>query len=98
VALQIADVVADAADAELAEIREVLANLGGVQVELLGQRLRRDGADAGVFERVEAAQIDGKAVGGELGNLVAVLLCCAGFARAPCLDLCSLFSQSRRRL
>ena len=39
---QVLDVVADAADAELAEIREVLANLRGVEVELLGQRLRRD--------------------------------------------------------
>ena len=44
--LQIADVVADAADAELAEVRQVLADLRGVQVELLGERLRRDGAHA----------------------------------------------------
>ena len=50
VALQIADVVADAADAELAEVGEILANLRGVQVELLGQRLRRDRPHAGVFE------------------------------------------------
>ena len=71
VALQIADVVADAADAELAEVREVLANLRGVQVELLGERLRRDGADAGVLERVQAAQVDGKPIGGELGDLIA---------------------------
>ena len=39
---QILDVVADAADAELAEIREVLADLRGVEVELLGERLRGD--------------------------------------------------------
>ena len=38
---QFLDVVADAADAELAEIRQVLPDLRGVQVELLGQRLRR---------------------------------------------------------
>ena len=50
VALQIADVVADAADAELAEIREVLADLRRVQVELLGERLRGNRADAGAVE------------------------------------------------
>src|SRR5207247_931104 len=57
VPLEIADVIADAADAELAEVREVLADLGGVQVELLGERLGRDRLDAGVLERVEAAQV-----------------------------------------
>ncbi len=40
VALELLDVVADAADAELAEVGEVLANLRGVQMELLGQGLR----------------------------------------------------------
>ena len=50
VQLQILDVVADAAHAELAEVGQVLADLGGVQVELLGQRLRRDGLDAGGLE------------------------------------------------
>ena len=39
VALELLDVVADAAHAELAEVGEVLADLGGVQMELLGQRL-----------------------------------------------------------
>ena len=73
VALQVADVVADAADAELAEVGEVLADLRGVEVELLGERLRRDGADAGVFERVEAAEVDRQAVGGELGDLIGAL-------------------------
>ena len=73
VALQIADVVADAADAELAEVGEVLADLRGVEVELLGERLRRDRADAGVLEHVEAAEVDGKPVGGELGNLISAL-------------------------
>ena len=46
VAPQLLDVVADAADAELAEIGQVLPDLRGVQVELLGQRLRGDGPDA----------------------------------------------------
>ena len=64
--LQIADVVADAADAELAEIREVLADLRGVQMELLGERLRRDRPHAGAVERVQAAQIDRQTVGREL--------------------------------
>ena len=68
--LEIADVVADAADAELAEVGEVLADLRGVQVELLGERLRRDGADARIFERVQAAQVDRQPVGRELGNLI----------------------------
>src|SRR3954470_18745363 len=35
---QIGDVIADAAYAELAEVREVLANLRGVEMELLGER------------------------------------------------------------
>src|SRR6185436_13958987 len=74
VALQIADVVTDAAHAELAEVREVLPYLCGVEVELLRERLRGDGADAGVFELAQAAEVDGKPVGGELGNLVGALL------------------------
>src|SRR5688572_30129387 len=36
---QFLDVIADAAHAELAEVREILANLGGVEMELLGERL-----------------------------------------------------------
>ena len=93
VAPQILDVVADAADAELAEVREVLADLRGVEVELLGERLRRDGLDAGGFERVEAAQVDRQAVGGELGDLIA--LCCPAAARRR---FVRLFSQAQRRL
>ena len=72
-ALQIADVVADAADAELAEVGEVLADLRGVQMELLGQRLRRDRPHAGIVERVQAAQVHRQAVGGELGDLLGAL-------------------------
>ena len=44
---QLLDVVPDAANAELAEVCEVLADLCRVQVELLGERLRRNGANAG---------------------------------------------------
>ena len=88
--MRILDVVADAADAELAEVGEVLADLRGVEVELLGQRLRRDGLHAGALELVEAAQVDRQAVGGELGNLLGLLS--AAFA------LCSVNSQARIRL
>ena len=68
-AFQVADVVADAADAELAEVGEVLADLRGVQVELFREPLRRDGLHAGRFELVQAAQVDRQAIGGELGDL-----------------------------
>src|SRR5262245_6137924 len=40
VPFQVADVIADTADTELTEVREVLSNLRGVQMELLGERLR----------------------------------------------------------
>ena len=39
VAAQLLDVIADSADAELAEVRQVLADLRGIEVELLSQRL-----------------------------------------------------------
>ena len=68
VTAQLLDVVADAADAELAEVGQVLPDLRGVQVELLGQRLRRDRADPGRVQRAEAAQIDGEAIGRQLRN------------------------------
>ena len=46
VLLEILDVVTDAADPELAEVREVFANLRRVQMELMRERLRRDGFHA----------------------------------------------------
>src|SRR5687768_7016666 len=67
---QILDVIADSPNAELSEIREVLANLGGIQMELFRQRLRRDRLDTGDVELVQAAQIDGQAVGGQFRHLV----------------------------
>jgi hypothetical protein len=70
---EIADVIADAAHPELAEVGEVLADLRGVQVELFGERLRGDGPDAGAFEQREAAQVDRQAVGRELGDLIEAL-------------------------
>src|SRR5262249_13020546 len=70
VPLQVADVVADAAHAELAEIGEVLADLRRVQVELLRQRLRGNGLDARVLELVEAAKVHRQPVRREFGNLL----------------------------
>ena len=90
VALQVAHVVADAADAELAEIGEVLPNLRGVQMELLGERLGRDRADAGAVEHVEAPQVDRQAVGRELGDLIA-----ARFAVVPLPPLFEVFTSDR---
>ncbi|MNC95728.1 hypothetical protein D3C83_129170 [compost metagenome] len=55
-------VIADAADAELAEVREVLADLRGVEVELLGKRLRGDCLHTRDVELVQATQINGQAV------------------------------------
>jgi hypothetical protein len=74
VPLQIPDVVAHATDAELAEISQIFSNLGGVQVELFGKRLRRNRADARVVQGVQAAQIDRQAIGRELGYLLGRLL------------------------
>src|SRR6185436_5257178 len=73
-ARQIAHVIPDAPDAELAKIGEVLPDLRSVQVKLVGQRARRDRAHPGALELVEAAEIDRQAVRGELGNLVEALL------------------------
>src|SRR5687768_6180348 len=62
---QLLDVVADAADPELAEVGEVLADLCGVEVKLLRHCLRRHRADAGRVEYVQAAQIHRQAIRGE---------------------------------
>ena len=72
VALEILDVVSDAADAELAKIGQILADLCGVQVELLRQRLRGNGLDAVGFELCQAAQVNRQTIGGELGDLLSV--------------------------
>ena len=74
VLLEILDVIADAAHAELAEVREVFPNLRGVQMELMRERLRRNGLHPVRVERVEAPQIDRQPIGGELRDLVAELL------------------------
>ena len=53
---QVLDVVADAAGAVGAEVREVLADLGGVDPGQLGQSLRRD-RGRGPVELEQAAQV-----------------------------------------
>src|SRR5262245_13656105 len=70
---QVADVIADAADAEFAEIREVLADLGGVEVKALGEPLGRDGLHAGGLELVQAPQVHREPVCRELRDLFEVL-------------------------
>ena len=55
--------------AEFAEIAEVFANLGGVQVELLGKLLRRDCSYSGGGEFIQAAEVNAQAVGRQLGDL-----------------------------
>jgi hypothetical protein len=67
---EILDVVADAADAKLAEIRRSFRICAGVQMKLLCQRLGRDRLHAARVELVQAAQVDGQAVRGELRHLI----------------------------
>ena len=63
------DVVADAADAELAELGEVLADLGGGEVVALRHLLRGDPVDAELLEMAQAAQVEREPVEGERRNL-----------------------------
>ena len=63
-------VVADAAHAEFAEVGEVFADLGGVEVKLLRERLGGDCLDAGRIEFVEAAQVDRQPIGRQFRDLI----------------------------
>ncbi len=58
---QAVDLVAHAARAELAEVREVLADLGRVQVDHAGELLGRDALDAARLELAQLAQVHGQA-------------------------------------
>src|SRR5215203_367550 len=69
VAAQFLDVVTDAPDTELAEVRQILANLRGVEMKLLGQGLGGDGLCAGSVELVETPQVDRQAIRSELRDL-----------------------------
>src|SRR5262249_7149522 len=57
------------------------ADLRGVQMKLLGERLRGNRADPRAVELVQAAQVDRQAVRGELGNLLDALLGDGPFGR-----------------
>jgi len=70
VAAQLFHVIADAADTELTEVCEVLANLRGVEMELLGQALRGNRLHAGGVELVERAKVDREPVGRQFGDLI----------------------------
>ena len=56
---ELADIVAQAAGAEGAEVGEVLPELGGLDAGGLGERLAGDGADEVLAQPGEAAHIDG---------------------------------------
>src|SRR5438552_2101249 len=55
---QIVHEITCAAHTELAEVTEILANLRGVEIELLGEFLRRDGLNSRRCQLVQAAEID----------------------------------------
>ena len=68
---QVLDVVADAPGAVGAEVGEVLAHLGRVDAGHLGQPLGRDGGRLGVDHLEQAAEVDGQAGDGGLGDAAA---------------------------
>jgi hypothetical protein len=70
---QIADVVPHATHAELAEVREVLPNLGRIQMKTFSESLGRNGFDAGGLELVEVAEIDREPVCRQLRDLFEAL-------------------------
>jgi hypothetical protein len=70
VSAQLVHRVADAARAELAEVREVFAYLRRVQAELVGERLRRDGLDARRRQQIQAAQIHAQPTRRQLRNFL----------------------------
>ncbi len=72
-AAQILDIVSDPAHAELAEVREVLTNLRGIEVEPGRQPLRRNGLNARYVELVQASQVHRESVRGEFGDLIGLL-------------------------
>src|SRR5437879_5669056 len=66
--LQPGHVVADAADAELPEVSEVLADLRRVQVESIGELLGGNGLHAVLLQLEETARIDRETTDRHLGN------------------------------
>ena len=70
VTAQIFDVVADTSNTELTEVRQVLANLRGVELVAFGQRLRGDRLHAARIQLVEAPEIHRQAVCREFRDLI----------------------------
>src|SRR5262249_25998865 len=65
---KIGRVVADSSDAEFPEVREVLPNLGRVQVEPRGELLRGDGLDAVLLQLRQTAEVHGQPPDSHLGD------------------------------
>src|SRR5262249_56373856 len=65
---KIGRVVADSSDAEFPEVREVLSNLGRVQVEPRGELLRGDRLDAVLLELRQTTEVHGQPPDGHLGD------------------------------
>jgi hypothetical protein len=65
---EVVDLVADTAGAVAAEVRQILADLGGVDAGQLGETLRRDRCDAGVGLLGEDLQVDGQPGHGGFGD------------------------------
>src|SRR6202049_1577880 len=67
---ELGDLVADAADAELAELGEVLADLGRRQVIAPRHLLRGDARETKLLQLAQAAEVEREAVEGERGDLL----------------------------
>src|SRR5262245_17582945 len=65
---EVGRVVADPSNAELSEVREILPDLGRVQVKARGKLLRGDRLDAVLLELRQAAEVDGQAPDSHLRN------------------------------
>ena len=63
---QIFDEITGAAHAKLAKVTKVFANLRRIQIELLGEVLRRDCLDSRSGQLVQATQVNAQTVRGEL--------------------------------
>ena len=66
VLLQVIDEITNAAHAKLAEVAEVLANLCGIEIELLRQLLGRNRLDPCARQFVQTAQVNAETVRGQL--------------------------------
>jgi hypothetical protein len=60
---QIFDVISNTTHAKLAKVTKIFPDLGGVQIKLLGQRLRRDGFDSRGVKRIEATKVNTQPAG-----------------------------------